>query len=380
LQEETQELKEILNESVKALKEAKGVLEALDKGASGIDLAKSDVEEAKSAANEVKSEWEESAAELKSAKEALKQAVGETSKGGGEKPTHTIFTPLTSPLCSPASNPISILQTTTTMPKYLYNDYMKRIPNSYELTKKSPSALLVEPGTSTPILEACPASLHAFYTVLGEESAVLDARVFSLKEIAVSLSPGLGFASDDTFFVKFSTSKSPFDIPASGKTGFKDASLKSTVDGMFVPSGHAVAFKNPSSDKAVSVLRHCFADASNFNTVKNSLRLQSQVSKESKRLLNALSIPSFDTKMERNAMHVPYERHLVWPRELEADKPQEGGAVEDTNRDTKAKKRRERKDRKKKKQSFGDWQAAKAWDHKGEGERSDDRILPRHNN
>ena len=244
------------------------------------------------------------------------------------------------------------------MPKYMYNDYLRRIPTNHEITKTSPSALLVEPSTSTPIFEACPASLNAFYTVLGDETGTIEARVFSPSEIADSLSPTLGFTSEDTFFIKFSAAP-PFNLPPKGKTGYKEASMKPTSDGLFVPSGHAVAFKNPTSDKPLTVLRHCFADASNFNMVKHNLRLKSYVSKEAERLLSSLSLPSFDTKMERNAMHVPYERYLIWPRELEQDKPKEGESEETSAEDAKKKKRRERKNRKNKKQSFGDWQGEK---------------------
>lgn len=254
----------------------------MDQGSSGIDLAKSDVEEAAGEVEEAKADLEQSEEALLSAKEALKRVTGEVGKEGGEKPTHTIFTSLTSQACSPDDHNY-LLMGTTTIPKYIYNDYLKRIPISHGIARSSPSALHVEPSTSTPILEACPASLNAFYTILGDESATADARVFSPIEIAASLSPGLGFTSEDTFFVKFSTSTPPFDIPASGKTGYKEASLKSTSDGLFVPSGHAVVFKNPSSDKPISILRHCFADASNFNSVKHNLRIQSHVDKDSKR-------------------------------------------------------------------------------------------------
>jgi hypothetical protein len=258
--------------------------------------------------------------------------------------------------------------------KYLYNDYLRRIPTNHEISKVNPSALLIEPSTSTPILEACPASLNAFYTVLGDETGTVDARVFSPYEIADSLSPTLGFTSDDTFFIKFLATP-PFNLPPKGKTGYKEASLKPTSDGLFVPSGHAVAFKNPTSDKPISVLRHCFADASNFNMVKHNLRLQSYVNDESKRLLNSFSLPSFDTKMERNAMHVAYERYLIWPRQLEEDKPKEGDNEGEGDEDEKKKKRRERKNRKNKKQSFGDWQGERTAKKQEEKEQRAQELL-----
>ena len=283
--------------------------------------------------------------------------------------------PLTSSKCSPPSNPASLLQTTTTIPKYFYNDYLKRVSNSFDATRDNPAALSVPAGADTEVFEACPIALHAFYSVVSSEGKPADvkARVFSPTDVAASLSPALGFLGDDRFFVRFSGATPPFAIKPLGgadkNRGYKEATFKSTAEGLFVPSGYAVAFKNSGGDK-ISILRHCFADASNLNRVKSNLRLQSFVSKDAERLLSSLSVPTFDTTMERNAKHEAYERHLQWPRSVSDEEGQGGGAKGEGSASSggdeneKAKKRRERKNRKKNKKTFGDWQAAKAWDHK----------------
>ena len=283
-----------------------------------------------------------------------------------------VFVPLSSAACTPADKSFDALSKVT-VPKYVYNDYLQRIPaaQSFKVVSGSPGVALLPPNTVLPAMPSCPASLHGFYTALSlEESAaaLLTFRVFSPDEAAAVLSPAMSFDDRSGLFtLSYASGANAFNVaPSASGRGYKSGVLSSS-SGVFVPSGHAVSFKS-SSVSAVAVLRFCFADASNLNAVKAGLRARSFADEESGSILRTVSSPKFDNKMERMANHVAWKRFRVWPRAVEEDAAAaaaaaDAAAAEDGDADEKSTKRTNRKARKNK-NSFGDWQTAKAWDHR----------------
>nr|AIG55929.1 secreted protein [Achlya hypogyna] len=77
----------------------------------------------------------------------------------------------------------------------------------------------------------------------------------------------------------------------------------------FIPSGYMVTASAP-------VLRFCFADASNFNRIKQHLRVEGLVNESARALLLAFQAPTFDTKMVRRP--TPTMTHwsafTAWPK------------------------------------------------------------------
>ena len=109
------------------------------------------------------------------------------------------------------------------------------------------------------------------------------------------------------------------------------------------------------------MLRYCYVSAVNVNNVKERIRPAAHFLGSARDFLEEIEGPGFDPKMERMASDVPYERFLVWPREVESGaKGREGG--EGGELSEKERKRQERKNKKKK--NFATWQAANAFDQK----------------
>ncbi|GMH52160.1 hypothetical protein TL16_g01171 [Triparma laevis f. inornata] len=237
-----------------------------------------------------------------------------------------------------------------TVPKYIYSSYLQRIPSSVSHVLTSSSVSVFTPDGRA--RESCPFGASAFYRSRGEEVGV---RAFTKMEASRGLKPENFFKDDDSYEYAFSRDVEPFEVEAKENWGYKAGSLGGS-DGLFVPSGHAVAFEKV---EGAVVVRYCYVSASNLNSVKERLRVASHVAQESSVLLDTIESPGFDTKMERLAVNVKWEKFVVWPRVVEEEKSDEknqGGESE--------KERRRKERRNKKKKNFGSWQAANAFDHK----------------
>ncbi|GMH89198.1 hypothetical protein TrVE_jg3140 [Triparma verrucosa] len=236
-----------------------------------------------------------------------------------------------------------------TVPKYIYSSYLQRVPSDVEhvLLEQELGAFIPD-GRAR---ESCPFGASAFFRTRGAEVGV---RVFTKMEASQGLKPEIVFKSDSSYEYGFSASASPFDVASKNSWGYKAGNLAPT-DGLFVPSGHAVAFEK--SEGAV-VVRYCYVSASNLNSVKERLRVASHVATQSSYLLDTIESPGFDSKMERLAVDVKWEKFTVWPRVVE-EKSDEGGREGETEKERRRKERRN-----KKKKNFGSWQAANAFDHK----------------
>ena len=131
---------------------------------------------------------------------------------------------------------------------------------------------------------------------------------------------------------------------------------------MYAAGSHAYTVTNNGA-APVTLLRHCFADASNLNDVKVAVRLDAFGSPAAKKALGALSDPRLDLSMDRNGRHMEFSEYQMFPKPEKVEPESATDGEGEAGAGQSKKKKNKRADRRNK-QSFGDWQAAKAWDHK----------------
>ena len=255
------------------------------------------------------------------------------------------------------------------LPKYVVNDYLRKIQlaakgetkNSY--TDLSFQVKHISPRETIPAtIATCPASLHGLYTLLGcldssgsKVKCSVSARIFN-DALEPSLSP---FVEVRSTFPMYSTVYGN-DGCGTNVTNYRPVSLEQG-SALFVPSSSGpVSFSaNEGGWDEALIARFCFLDASNFNSFKSHLQIESFVDPLSDEMLKLLSHPSFDVSMIRD---VPSS--VLWSDALPNFQQSAPFNVTSSSDDQPiASGHRLKRDRRKR-GTFTEWQIGKSWDHR----------------
>lgn len=204
------------------------------------------------------------------------------------------------------------------VPLFMAHDYLQRTSGS------SPNFLLpslVRLRQQQQDILSCPYGLHLMAVPLTNDAEIaLFRRQFeplasrtasngSPQEIALHADGGIDH-NDDTVF----SSAHMQQIPRTHRA------VVSVHDLLFVPGSLAVSArvsKALSSQHDALVLRFCYADASNFNAVKEEIRVEALVNDDVLQLLLALRSPTFDTSIPRRPVpgDALWTAFRTWPKE-----------------------------------------------------------------
>lgn len=232
------------------------------------------------------------------------------------------------------------------VPLFLVHDYIRRTNVSLSDTFL-PSLVRVQPSWAvTPRPEAvvsCPLGLHMLALVLPDTSddasrpsvgiQTFDQRLkpFLMEESGspqvaeVVLSASSGGIVDPQSTSNSESARLPHIAPLYHKLDIAAGSF------VFVPGSQFAVARPPTTATAantssdhqeetpatVSMLRFCFVDASNFNTVKQEVALEALVDDEAQTLLQSLQSHSFDRSMFRRPQpkDTLWSSFVTWPKE-----------------------------------------------------------------
>jgi hypothetical protein len=188
-----------------------------------------------------------------------------------------------------------ILDSTATMPKYVMNDFMQRLPADVQAARvknrASPIAITAAPG-STQAARSCPHGQHQLLAIL---EGSLDVKVYGADErhkVYAVPGPAWHAAAADPFSAASATTHPLLSYARAAAGSLEGGDL------LFVPGGSLAAWKATGTAKLVA-LRFCYVDASNFVAVRHALRPLALTALDSRRVLAALAAPGFDTRMSR---------------------------------------------------------------------------------
>jgi len=258
------------------------------------------------------------------------------------------------------------------LPRYVANDYINRISFT-RFSSSRPNyqsffvqATVVHPLDVISVSEAmCPASLHALYVIVDPTDRVntqdtpnasiqspLLARVYRDDDDDLGPMISIDFQS----FPRLSKIYRGDGWAAEHHTNVAEVPMRYD-SALFVPSGSTASFQGIQTNdewKELTLLRFCFADASNLNEVKQHLRAEATIDSASKDLLLELSDPSFDITVIRD---VPST--LDWNSAFQLNTDYIGSVAEGQSSVSRrlSKNRRQRG-------TFANWQLGKSWDHK----------------
>ncbi|OQS00415.1 hypothetical protein ACHHYP_03627 [Achlya hypogyna] len=184
------------------------------------------------------------------------------------------------------------------VPLGIVNDYLQRVEPGI-----APDALRILLPTLLPKADDPIHCSYGFHMVV---TATTDA-------VDIELLPHRATLEEYTFPPDFTAEVYEGSVDADGV--YNDDDVAGSVAHLFpwqmafIPSGYMVTASAP-------VLRFCFADASNFNRIKQHLRVEGLVNESARALLLAFQAPTFDTKMVRRP--TPTMTHwsafTAWPK------------------------------------------------------------------
>ncbi|OQR89987.1 hypothetical protein THRCLA_09485 [Thraustotheca clavata] len=171
------------------------------------------------------------------------------------------------------------------VPQCLVNDYMQRVDKSLELdtlaNKLAPVRLSSE---SLQLPTHCPYGFHMVLAAINPTTVILKPHLPTTLEYTFPLDT---FEStEDVFEASIDADGNLFNSNGGNQLPLQPGDLA------FIPSGYSVT-------ASTSMLRFCFADASNFNRIKRHLRVGGLIDREARALLLAFQAPTFNTKMVR---------------------------------------------------------------------------------
>ena len=284
-----------------------------------------------------------------------------------------------------SSCPDFSLQRNFNFPKYIVNDYFRRLNMTtlslltHDLLSKSLQIAHFAPNDQmSPSEASCPSSLHGLYVVIRNGSNINRDRIS--ERVVANDSPTLkakmlnpdGITDLEPFLVvndnpvphyKIDYGKNPWDLddPIISKRHLNIAMNQN--DAIFVPTGFAISFRNVNNmaaknNSSVILLRSCFVDASNFNIVKSYLQLDQDVNNKSKLLLSKLSDPEFNIGMQRDPdLADEYEK-------LSSSFKRNEQPLCYHNEHKNCQERKPHRVQKKRQSSFNNWQIDKEWHHR----------------
>ncbi|GMI38763.1 hypothetical protein TeGR_g1306 [Tetraparma gracilis] len=237
----------------------------------------------------------------------------------------------------------------TPVPAYAYNDYQSRLSASSSPGAPPPSVYVLQaPAAPPPPSQSCPDDMHAL--LVSPPSAAADVSLSYHAPSAVLRHSSYTSSPAPTLLASLPPPSSLSLAPGSS---------------LLLPGGSFSALSAPSP---VPLLRFCLLDATNLHSVTAALRVRvlldaSDAAAAAK--LARLDEGAADLAMAREVHPLALAEYGTYPRppppapEAEAaadDSAAAAGAAEGG----KKKKKRDRRS----KQSFSDWQATKAWDHR----------------
>lgn len=203
------------------------------------------------------------------------------------------------------------------IPNIAYNSYTVRFKQNEELmedlilnlTDHWPTILPLDDNELRPI-ETCPLNMHM---ILWGASDDVIARVFNTEVASSSFSPKFG-KSVAHYFEYSRNGYSHSSLPPYAETIIQPGEY------LFIPNNQLVSLQTkgePDGEKKEkSLLKLCFFDASNVNDVRNSLKIESYISRSSADFLKQLNSPSsFDFTMIREPpADIVVDQYLVFPK------------------------------------------------------------------
>ncbi|ETV81494.1 hypothetical protein H257_05996 [Aphanomyces astaci] len=211
------------------------------------------------------------------------------------------------------------------VPTCVANDYMQRINTSHPITL--PTLL----RTESPVATHCRYGLNmALVSVEGAGglSVSVSTRAPSADEYMLPL------RQDPVDTTPASPPSSPSSAQSSLVLGYGRV--------LFIPNGHAATFQG-------AALRFCYTDASNFNRMKQHLRVEALLDPAVRARLVAFQDTTFDSSMIRRVSRV----HTAWPSFRQWPKPQHLAKESRHDGSTSSLSRRER---------YKLWQDDRKWD------------------
>ncbi|RHY35378.1 hypothetical protein DYB32_000136 [Aphanomyces invadans] len=187
------------------------------------------------------------------------------------------------------------------VPACVANDYMQRINTSHAITL--PTLLKFTSATAT----HCRYGLNMALVAVDNSglSVSVSTRAPSLNEYTLPLHIGMTEEASSP-----STASTPALQLGQGRV-------------VFVPNGYAAVFQG-------TAVRFCFTDASNFNRMKQHLRVEALLDPAARAWLLAFQDTTFDSSMIRRvtATHTNWPSFRQWPKPQKLTKESQGDAAQ----------------------------------------------------